>query len=396
MGPRPIKNEGSIGMEIQTRQTRIHVRSQGEGEPALVFLHYWGGSSRTWDAVTGRLADTYRTVAIDQRGWGDSAAPEQGYAIADLADDAQDVIAALKLTRYVIVGHSMGGKVAQLLAARQPAGLAGVVLVAPSPPSPMALPAGQREAMAAAYATRASVEAVLDHVLTARPLTPAQREQVIADSLRGAPPAKAAWPMAAMLEDITREVASIRVPALVVAGEADQVDRLETLRRELLPRIAGARLQVLPGTGHLSPLEAPAEVAAAVRAFVARLDAPRTPEQVPVVFDAAFNAGDIARLMDVFSENATMRMADGTTVAHGREALHRQFSRLLQTKPRIRNTVRLTLVSDDIALVLLDWTTTMTRPDGEPLTQRGTATQVMTRDAAGIWKLRISNPRGVQ
>ncbi|QGZ65251.1 alpha/beta fold hydrolase [Paraburkholderia acidisoli] len=383
-------------MDIQTRQTRIHVRVQGEGELALVFLHYWGGSSRTWDAVTGALSDTCRTVALDQRGWGESEAPAQGYAIADLADDAQDVIEALKLTRYVIVGHSMGGKVAQLLAARQPAGLAGVVLVAPSPPSPMAFPLEQREAMAAAYATRASVEAVLDHVLTARPLTPAQREQVIADSLCGAAPAKAAWPMAAMLEDITREVASIRVPVLVVAGEADQVDRLDTLQRELLPRIAGARLQVLPGTGHLSPLEAPAEVAAAVRAFVAGLDAPRSPEQVPVAFDAAFNAGDLDRLIGVFSEHATMRMADGTTVAHGREALRAAFARLLETKPQIRNDVRLTLVSDDLALVLLDWTTTATAPDGQPLTQRGTATQVMTRDAAGIWTLRISNPPGVQ
>lgn len=256
-------------MDIRTSGARIRVTEQGEGERALVFLHYWGGSSRTWDGVVGHLSTPCRTVATDHRGWGDSDAPERGYTIADLANDAQEVIETLGLRRYILVGHSMGGKVAQLLASRRPAGLQGLVLVAPSPPSPMALPEEQRAAMAAAYDSRESIEWVLDNVLTANPLTPACREQVIADSLRGAPQAKAAWPRTAMLEDITDDVRSINVPVLVIAGELDKVDRVETLQKELLPRIAGARLQVLPGIGHLSPLEAPEAVAAAIEKFVA-------------------------------------------------------------------------------------------------------------------------------
>jgi 3-oxoadipate enol-lactonase len=70
------------------------------------------------------------------------------------------------------------------------------------------------------------------------------------------------------------------VPVLVIAGERDQVDRVETLRAELLPRVAGARLHVLPGTGHLSPLEAPAALAALIREFVATL-APSNPQGIP-------------------------------------------------------------------------------------------------------------------
>jgi len=65
------------------------------GELALVFLHYWGGSSRTWDAVVDDLSREYRTVATDHRGWGDSEAPEDGYRIADLAADTLGVIKAL-------------------------------------------------------------------------------------------------------------------------------------------------------------------------------------------------------------------------------------------------------------------------------------------------------------
>jgi len=271
-------------MEIQANGIRIHVSEQGDGERTVVFLHYWGGSSRTWQFVTEELSDAYRIVATDHRGWGHSDAPEGGYRIADLADDAQGVIEGLGLSRYVLVGHSMGGKVAQLLASRRLRGLEGLVLVAPSPPSPMALSDEQRAVLVSAYDSRESVGWVLDHVLTGSPLAAERREQVIEDSLRGAPQAKAAWPNVAMREDITADVAAIDVPVLVIAGERDQVDRLETLQAELLPRIPHAHLEVLPGIGHLSPLEAPSAVAAAIRRFVGELaGGARAAERVPAV-----------------------------------------------------------------------------------------------------------------
>jgi pimeloyl-ACP methyl ester carboxylesterase len=125
-------------MKIATNGIRLHVEEQGSGDLALVFLHYWGGSSRTWGKVIAALPKSYRTIAIDHRGWGQSEAPASGYGLADLADDAQGVIEALELKRYLLIGHSMGGKVAQLMASRRPKGLAGLVLVAPSPPQPMA------------------------------------------------------------------------------------------------------------------------------------------------------------------------------------------------------------------------------------------------------------------
>jgi pimeloyl-ACP methyl ester carboxylesterase len=258
-------------MKIRSNGTQIHVTQQGSGELALVFLHYYGGSSRTWDRVASELADRYRIVAMDFRGWGASDAPADGYSIADLAADAEGVIEALGLHRYVLVGHSMGGKVAQLIASRRPSGLEGLVLVAPSPPSPTLLPDEQRATLAGAYQSRESVEFVIDHVLTARPLDAALREQVIEDSLKSAPQAKAAWPNMAMCEDITAEVTSINVPTIVISGEFDQVDSVATLQTELLPRIPHAAMHILPGTGHLSPLEAPVEVAQIIGKFVSAI-----------------------------------------------------------------------------------------------------------------------------
>jgi pimeloyl-ACP methyl ester carboxylesterase len=246
----------------------MNFSDQGQGDLALVFLHYWGGSARTWRRVTEPLSGTFRTVAIDHRGWGQSEAPDDGYTIAQLADDALGVIETLHLSRYALVGHSMGGKVAQLIASRRPEGLEALVLVAPSPPSPMLLPDEQRTGMLGAYASRESVEWLLDNVLTGSALSKEDREQVIEDSMRGAPQAIAAWPNVMMREDISADVAAIDVPVHVIAGDKDQVDRVETLKKELLPRIAGVSLEVLNGVGHLSPLEAPHAVAASIRRFL--------------------------------------------------------------------------------------------------------------------------------
>ena len=260
-------------MKLTANGIQIHVRDQGQGPLALVFLHHWGGSSRTFGLVTAELEGRYRTVALDHRGWGDSEAPASGYGLAEMADDAQGVIAALGLQRFVLVGHSMGGKVAQLLASRRPAGLIGLLLVAPSPPPPVVFPDEMREAMLHVYDSAASVKAALDQMLTAAPLPPELEKQSIEDALRGAPQAKRTWPTATILEDIRAAVPAIEVPTLVLAGEHDRVDAPAMLERELMPLLASARLEVVPGTGHLSPLEVPKAIAERIVAFVDGLPA---------------------------------------------------------------------------------------------------------------------------
>ncbi|MHB1304781.1 MAG: alpha/beta fold hydrolase [Acidiphilium sp.] len=258
-------------MMLTASGIEFHVEQRGAGLPALVFLHYWGGSSRTWRHVVDRLMRDFRTVTFDQRGWGRSAVPATGYALADLADDAQAIIGALDLERYILVGHSMGGKVAQLIATRRPRGLVGVALVAPAPPGPLDLPLAVRQGMVRAYDTRESVVATVAQVLAPDGLDREDLEAVIEDSLAGAPGAKEAWPLFTSQEDITSALAGIEVPVIVVSGEHDRVDPPEVLKRELLPRLAQAQLHVLPQVGHLSPYEAPDAVANLVRAFALSL-----------------------------------------------------------------------------------------------------------------------------
>lgn len=78
-----------------------------------------------------------------------------------MADDVEDVVRAPGLTRVVLVGHSMGGKVAQMVAARGALIPAGLVLAVPAPPHAMPVPAEQRATMLASYESREGVEGAI-------------------------------------------------------------------------------------------------------------------------------------------------------------------------------------------------------------------------------------------
>jgi pimeloyl-ACP methyl ester carboxylesterase len=254
-------------MKILSDGVELCVTDSGAGETALVFQHHWGGSSRTWDDVVLRLKDRFRCVAFDARGAGESQAPAFGYGTADHARDALNVIASLKLARYVLVGHSMGGKAAQWLAARRPAGLVGLVLVASAPLAPMVIDEEQRQQMRKAYRDRNTVEWTLDNVLLGSPVKAASREQLIVDALRLSPAAMAGWLEIGSREDGSMSAASIKVPVLIVAGELDRVDPVPVVMSHLISHYPSAEVHFLPGKGHLLPVEAAEDLACLIDSF---------------------------------------------------------------------------------------------------------------------------------
>ena len=257
---------------VPVRGGALEVRL-GEGAgPALVFAHYWGGTAGTWDGVLRQLPPGRATVRFDQRGWGASRALPGPYGLEQSADDLAAVAETCVPGPYVLVGHSMGGKASLLLAGRRPAGLAGLVLLAPAPPRP---PAGvteeYRQGLSHAYDAPATVGHALDHVLTAAPLAAEARAAAVRDSLSAGEEARRAWPLHGIAEDITGAVGGIEVPVTVLAAEHDLVEPPEVLRAHLLPYVPHAELVTVPASGHLLPLEAPAAVAAALTDFLARL-----------------------------------------------------------------------------------------------------------------------------
>ncbi|MFF8592339.1 alpha/beta fold hydrolase [Streptomyces sp. NPDC015220] len=250
----------------------LDVRVGGRTGPALVFAHYWGGSADTWDGVLGHLPPGQATVRFDQRGWGTSRALPGPYHLDRTADDLARVVDTCVPGPFVLVGHSMGGKASQLLAARRPAGLVGLVLVAPAPPRPPATVTEEyRRVLSHAYDSPETVRHALDHVLTAVPLPEAVRTTALRDSLAAGAEARQEWPLRGIAQDITRAVRDIEVPVTVLAAEHDVVEPPSVLREHLLPHIPHATLTTVPAVGHLLPVEAPAAVATALGEFLALL-----------------------------------------------------------------------------------------------------------------------------
>lgn len=189
-----------------------------------------------------------------------------------LASSVEEVLRQAKITDYVLVGHSMGGKVGQLIAGdKKVDGLRGIILVAPAPPGPFDMPEEAKKQQKAAYQSREAATFVMSNVLTAGKLSESTVENLVCDALRGSREAKEYWPSQGMLEDVTSSAVRIDVPILVVSGEKDQVETVERAKSDVLPALKDARHEIIPGYGHLIPVEAPHALAKYIKEFVASL-----------------------------------------------------------------------------------------------------------------------------
>ncbi|TGE16090.1 alpha/beta fold hydrolase [Hymenobacter elongatus] len=248
----------------------LPTREAGHGPLTFVLLHYWAGSGREWQLVMEQLAPDFHCLAPDLRGFGAAAAPNAGYTLEHYAADILAVVERHKLTNYVLVGHSMGGKIAMDVAARQPAGLRGLVLLAPSPPTIEPMTDAERAASLKAFGHPAAAAATAD-ILLVRPVAEEVTRLVIEDNLRASHPAWDAWMRHGSREDISARLCLVQLPCLIITGGADPIMSPSVHGLETLPYLPdGTPLEIIGGVGHLPPLEAPEEVAQLLREFVAK------------------------------------------------------------------------------------------------------------------------------
>ena len=110
----------------------LAVDDGGQGNVPLLFLHSLAGNSAHWARQLNHVRQTRRAVALDLRGHGQSAPPTTGdYSIAGMAADVEEAVEALKLQRFILVGHSLGGGVAVAYAGAHPERVVGLLLVDP-------------------------------------------------------------------------------------------------------------------------------------------------------------------------------------------------------------------------------------------------------------------------
>ncbi|AWH49610.1 alpha/beta hydrolase [Stenotrophomonas sp. SAU14A_NAIMI4_5] len=262
--------------------------------PTLFLLHSLGASHRKWDAVQRVLGNQFECVALDIPGFGGTSAGS-ATDIDALVDWFQQEVTARSPTCWFAVGHSMGGKIATLLAARSRngvqglAGLAGVVLVAASPPCPEPMQEARRAKMLEWFAggppARADAEAFID-ANTHRPLQGPAREAAILDVLCTDPIAWRAWLNQGSREHRQEEAAHLHVPALILAG-AEDGDLGEDAQRALnAPHYVHATVDIVPDAAHLIPVEQPEWLAHHIAVWALPLAARALPPAFIKLLDA--------------------------------------------------------------------------------------------------------------
>jgi pimeloyl-ACP methyl ester carboxylesterase len=250
----------------------VHILKAGPdgSRPTVILLHYFGGSLREWRPVMERLATARGCIAVDLPGFGQSP-PLRTYTLDGMADVVETVVRSLKLREYVLAGHSMSGKISVVIAARRPPGLRGLVLVAPSPPTPEPMEEDKRSTALKSNGLRRAALSTLK-TITAHPLAPDVLAEQVSDNVGTAPAAWTWWLADGSRVDVSDRIGRVEVPILVVGGSADPVITPEVLDHDVITPLKG-RIEkvVMADSGHLIPLEAPDVLAQAIESFVVRL-----------------------------------------------------------------------------------------------------------------------------
>ena len=252
-------------------------REDGDGLP-LVLLHGFPLDHRMWDEVAHRIPPGRPVLAVDLPGTPGHATDLPAPALESSADLVAEVLRAAGIERAVVAGLSMGGYVALALLERHPDLVAGLALVdskstadAPEARANRLRIADEAEASGSVEVVRGMAAALLgETTTTARP--------EIADEVRAwidqQEPAGIAWSQRAMAArpDRSDVLGAFRGPVAAVVGDEDTITPVEAAEH-LVATAAGARLVVVPQAGHLSAVEQPAAVAAALADLAAATDA---------------------------------------------------------------------------------------------------------------------------
>ena len=266
----PMLNAGAVSIAYELR---------GEGPP-LLMINGFRRSRVVWlDGVLKPLAEHFQLILMDNRGTGHSDKPADGYSIEAFADDCAALIAGLGLPCAHVFGVSMGGMIAQRLAARHPDKVHGLVLGCTNCGRGGSIPPEKRiwdllrlmpnDTMDAREVARRQEEAYY---------MPAFREsgRAVIEGLydlvnqNPTPPQAVLGHLKAIdAFDACADLSRITAPTLVIAGESDPLIPPENSRL-LASRIPGAQLVLLPDASHFFWIEKPQETADALIRFFAQ------------------------------------------------------------------------------------------------------------------------------
>jgi pimeloyl-ACP methyl ester carboxylesterase len=284
-----VKSPTFDAHEVDLHGHHAVYREIGSG-PDLVLIHGMVNSSRHWEAVAGRLAGSYRVIAPDLIGHGDSATPRGDYSLGAHAASIRDLLATIGVERATIVGHSLGGGVAMQFFYQFPQHTERLALISSGglgrEVSPLlrgaALPASSALLNVIARPRLVSTLAAAGGKLRARGRPEGVQLQAVARALRPLqePGARRAFmqTLRAVIDIHGQRVSAAdrlyllgEMPTLIVWGERDRTIPIAhgIAAAEEIPN---SRFESLPRAAHFPNLEDPEGLAAIIEDFLASTD----------------------------------------------------------------------------------------------------------------------------
>lgn len=252
----------------------LHHKVRGPADkPAIVFSNSLGTDFRIWDDVAARLADDYRLTFYDKRGHGLSEATPAPYSMDDHIDDLAALMDHVKVEDAVIVGLSVGGVIAQGLAAKRPDLVRALVL------SDTAQKIGTDDIWNTRIeaVTTKGIASIADSIMQ-RWFSAAYRDPANPDFVgytamltRTTVDGYAGTCAALRDRDMTETTRKLKLPALCIVGEHDGSTPPD-LVKSLADLIDGSRYEIIRNAGHLPCIEKPDEVADLIASFLKQIN----------------------------------------------------------------------------------------------------------------------------
>ncbi|MFD7508338.1 alpha/beta fold hydrolase [Streptomyces sp. NPDC059853] len=237
------------GFAVAADGVRVAYQVAGSGAP-LVLLAGQSNSHHWWDPVRGDFTGAHRTITLDWRGTGASDKPDVPYSTEGFADDVIAVLDALGIERAHVYGTSMGGRVAQWVAARYPERVRALVLGCTSPGGPFAVERGNDVRRSLAQGTPAEIRRALIDLMYTPEWTARHPGPYATLGDRHMPGhARRRHLLASNGHDAWEALPSITARTLVVHGTADRFNPAANAPL-IAGRIPGARLELIDGARH--------------------------------------------------------------------------------------------------------------------------------------------------
>ncbi len=245
----------------------------GDGPHKVIAVHGWFADRSAYDPVLADLdGGAFQYALVDLRGYGEARSAVGSYTTGEAADDVLELADRLGWERFSLIGHSMGGSVAQRVLAAAGHRVRRLVGVSPVPASGLRMPPEQWELFASAAHTPQSRRAIMD--FTTGGVRPGAWLDRMVDRSLAVSDAKAfrAWLDSWAGDDFHAEVAGSPVPALAVTGALDPALSAALMRDTWLRAYPQGEVTELPGAGHYAMDEVPLELIRTVEDFL-RADA---------------------------------------------------------------------------------------------------------------------------